>query len=335
MLEDINSLGGVVETVKLPEPQQKIHDGKPFPLILRPSDEKTFTDLPNTIKWLEDNRDKLKKILLKYGVIVFRDFPVKKAIDFDAFVKALDYRPFPYIGGAAPRTSVVGDVFTTNESPPDKLVDFHHEIAQSPKYPKNIFFFCEYPAKEGGQTSVAPSNLVYRKMLEKEPEFVKNLEEKGVRYLRVLPDGDDNESAIGRGWQSTYLSKTREEAESKAKELGTTFEWMPDGSVKTITAIMPGVRINPNNGLKMWHNAIINAYRAYVDSRNVPEKSVYLSDGTYMKPEVMDVLDDTLGECASDMDWKSGDVMMIDNLQVLHARREFVPPRRVLAWLCV
>jgi hypothetical protein len=32
------------------------------------------------------------------------------------------------------------------------------------------------------------------------PEFVKKLEEEGVRYTRVMPDGDDNSSAIGRGW---------------------------------------------------------------------------------------------------------------------------------------
>lgn len=35
-----------------------------------------------------------------------------------------------YVGGAAPRTHVVGDVFTANEAPPDKLIPFHHEMAQ-------------------------------------------------------------------------------------------------------------------------------------------------------------------------------------------------------------
>lgn len=41
-------------------------------------------------------------------------------------------------------------------------------------------------------------------MKELKPDFVKKLEELGVTYTRVMPDGDDPTSAIGRGWQSTY-----------------------------------------------------------------------------------------------------------------------------------
>lgn len=32
------------------------------------------------------------------------------------------------------------------------------------------------------------------------PEFVEKLENIGVKYTRVMPDGDDPSSAIGRGW---------------------------------------------------------------------------------------------------------------------------------------
>ena len=34
--------------------------------------------------------------------------------------------PKPYVGGAAVRHVVVGDVFTSNESPPDQSIPFHH-----------------------------------------------------------------------------------------------------------------------------------------------------------------------------------------------------------------
>ena len=40
------------------------------------------------------------------------------------------YEELPYVGGAAPRTNVVGRVFTANESPPDQKIPFHHEMAQ-------------------------------------------------------------------------------------------------------------------------------------------------------------------------------------------------------------
>lgn len=57
--------------------------------------------------------------MVEYGAVLFRGFPINEAKDFDNFVKATGYNNFPYVGGAAPRTNVVGNVFTTNEAPPD------------------------------------------------------------------------------------------------------------------------------------------------------------------------------------------------------------------------
>lgn len=62
-------------------------------------------------------------------------------------------------------------------------------------------------------------------MKEKCPTFVKKLEEQGVRYSRVLPDGDDQASAIGRGWQSTFHTSDRKEAEERCKEFGIECEY--------------------------------------------------------------------------------------------------------------
>ena len=36
--------------------------------------------------------------------------------------------PLPYVGGAAPRNTVYKDIHTTNESPPDQPIPFHHEV---------------------------------------------------------------------------------------------------------------------------------------------------------------------------------------------------------------
>jgi hypothetical protein len=82
-------------------------------------------------------------------------------------------------------------------------------------------FFCEIPPKRGGQTPIAYSPMIYERIREALPDFVRKLEEKQVRYFRVLPDGDDPESAIGRGWQSTYLTQDRKRAEELCVEQGT------------------------------------------------------------------------------------------------------------------
>lgn len=68
---------------------------------------------------------------------------------------------------------------------------------------------------QGGETPIVLSHLVYDRMSKEWPEFVQELEEKGLLYNRVLGEGDDPSSPIGRGWQSTFLTKDREEAEKR------------------------------------------------------------------------------------------------------------------------
>lgn len=59
------------------------------------------------------------------------------------------------------------------------------------------------------------SHLVYERMRARFPEFVDRLEEQGLIYTRVLGEGDDPSSPIGRGWQSTFLTKDRSVAEER------------------------------------------------------------------------------------------------------------------------
>lgn len=320
--------------VTLEEPQQKVFDGLEFPLVLSPTSDSSLTTIDATLEWIKNNKDAIEEQLLKYGAILFRSFPLNSPADFDAFVKAFEYGPLLYVGGAAPRNIVVGDVYTTNESPPDKLIYFHHEMAQVPTFPKTLFFYCDVKPQSGGQTPLIVSHQIYKRMLAADKEFVEMLEEKGVKYTRVLPCDDDNTSAIGRGWKGTFQTQDKAEAERRCKEQGTEFEWLPDDCMKTVTATLPAIRTDTRTGKKTWFNSIIAAYRGWKDSRNSPEKAITFGDGTPMNPDTMDKLHEIVEELAIDFDWQEADVVMVDNRLVLHGRRTFVPPRRILAALC-
>lgn len=327
-----------VKEITLPEPEQKKFDGTVFPLILSPNDEienQFFIDSTGkAISWVQNELSNIEAQLLKHGAILFRGFPITCPSDFDIFVKAFNYEALPYVGGAAPRTLVVGNVFTSNEAPPDTLIPFHHEMAQVPNFPNVLFFYCDVAPTEGGQTPLVLSNLVYQRMVQLNPSFVNTLKEKGVKYTRVLPNGDDPTSPIGRGWQSTYGTSNKEEAEKKALELVGSIEWLDDGCLKTITRVLPAIRKDTRTGKEMWFNSVIAVYRGWKDTRNSPEKSITFGDGSPMDPKTMDVLENVLNELAIDFRWKKGDVVMVDNRQALHGRRSFVPPRRILAALC-
>ncbi|KAI7734334.1 hypothetical protein M8C21_017039 [Ambrosia artemisiifolia] len=303
-----------------------------FPTVLIPN--RNFGDHHNLKDAIRDHKPWLESVLHKNGAILFRGFSsVSSASDFNDVVEAFGFDELPYVGGAAPRTNVVGRVFTSNESPPDQKIPFHHEMAQVPKFPLKVFFFCEVEPKVGGETPIVLSHVIYDKMKHKYPEFVDRLEQHGLIYTRVLGEDDDPSSPIGRGWVSTFMTKDKAVAEERAAKLGMKLEWTDDG-VKTIMGPIPAIKVDETRGRKTWFNSMVAAYTGWEDARNDPVKAVTFGDGTPLPAHVIHDCLRILEEESVAIPWQKGDVMLLDNLAVLHARRPFEPPRRVLASLC-
>ncbi|KAL6996402.1 hypothetical protein U1Q18_006530 [Sarracenia purpurea var. burkii] len=316
--------------------QQKTYNRDVFPTVLSPNPNNAIISSDDVSVFTEAIRAHklwLQSLLHETCAILFRGFPVATAYDFNEVVEAFGFEELPYVGGAAPRTKVVGRVFTANESPPDQKIPFHHEMAQVPKFPSKLFFFCEVEPGKGGETPIVLSHIVYERMKEKYPEFVERLEEFGLIYTRVLGEDDDPTSPIGRGWKSTFLTKDKSVAEERAAELGMKLEWLEDG-VKTIMGPIPGIKVDKSRQRKTWFNSMVAAYTGWEDERNDPIKAVTFGDG---KPLPADIIYDCLkilNEESVAIPWQKGDVLLLDNWAVLHSRRPFDPPRRVLASLC-
>jgi len=82
-----------------------------------------------------------------------------------------------------------------------------------------LFFYCDIPPPEGGETPIILSHIIQRLMAKREPEFVRRLAAEGLRYVRVAPEENDVSSALGRGWKSTFYATNREEGERNAIEV--------------------------------------------------------------------------------------------------------------------
>eukprot|EP00250_Pteridium_aquilinum_P001421 c11617_g1_i1 orf=231-1253(-) len=318
--------------------EQKTVNGRPFPLLLSPNPNSGAN--PNPISSVEglaltlsQNREWLEAELLQHGALLLRGFPLTTAHHFNAVVEACGRPELPYVGGAAPRTNVFGRVFTSNESPPDQKIPFHHEMAQVPEYPAIVYFFCEVKPAEGGDTPIVLSHLVYERMQAAFPDFVDKLEKHGLLYVRILGEGDDASSPIGRGWQSTFQTKDKEEAEKRAAKLGMTLEWLADGNVKTISGPIPAIKVDDRRGKKVWFNSMVAAYIGWEDVRNDRRKAVTFGDGSPLPEEAVLGCLTILEEESVAIPWQPGDVFILDNIAVQHARRPFKAPRRVLASL--
>eukprot|EP00301_Raphidiophrys_heterophryoidea_P008965 c13262_g1_i1.p1 GENE.c13262_g1_i1~~c13262_g1_i1.p1 ORF type:complete len:673 (-),score=161.66 c13262_g1_i1:149-2137(-) len=310
-------------------------EGHCFPLAVGPAANNT----QSLAEFVAAHASPLRQQLTTYGAILLRGFPKSdEPNDFAEASDSLGLRPYPYVGGAAPRHLVAqkGEaiVFTTNESPPDQPIPFHHELAQTPNPPPYIAFFCAAEPKSGGETPIILSAEVARYFQDRHPEFYKKCQQHGIRYVRVMPETTDESSPIGRSWKETFMTSTREEAEAAMRKLGTTWQWNDaDNSVRTVTAAVPALRTDPRTGKVTFFNSIVAAYTGWIDARNDPTKSVVLGDGSPVDGDaLLDIQKWQLAHRAS-VAWKKGDMLLIDNSLVMHSRNSFEPPRRVLAFI--
>jgi hypothetical protein len=315
--------------------EQKTVNGRSFPLVLEPNDT-TNTDTDSFMIWLKDNKQSLREKLVNHGAILFRNCPIDSPESFEKMLEQSDFINMPYIGGAAPRKQVTEKrIITANESPASEKIPFHHEMAQVPNPPNYIFFYCDLAAQKGGATAILHSNEIYKKFVSISPTHAKEIEEKGVKYTRIMPDKDDHLSPIGRSWRSTFLTESKEAAEEKMSEMGMDWQWLDNGALKTITATLPAIRSDQETGLKTFYNSIVAAYMGWQDSRNERKKAVTLADGTEMNEDLMMKTSTAMDESAVAFPWKKGDVLWINNNLVLHSRQPYEGDRRILASIAI
>merc|ERR1719382_1742340 len=135
-------------------------------------------------QWTKRHATRLRNLAMRHGAVLLRGCSVCGAQDFAAMSGALDCAGYDYIGGAAPRTELVpGLVFTSNESPPDQPIPFHHELAQAPEPPSYILFHCETPSAEGGGTPIIHSAEVATFFEATYPEFAGKVAAEPPSYI--------------------------------------------------------------------------------------------------------------------------------------------------------
>jgi alpha-ketoglutarate-dependent taurine dioxygenase len=312
-------------------PHQQTHYGIPFPLALECQSQ---IPLDAATEWITENRADLLRQSQQHGAILFRGFPLETPEDFDRFVAAFNLPNFPYEQSLSNAVRIVKTprVFTANEAPPTVNIFFHHEMAQTPIYPSILFFFCELAAQSGGATPICRSDVLWEQLSAQRPAFARDCESKGLRYTNVMPAENDATSGMGRSWQSTLRAKTREQAEGRLRELGYSWQWIEDRSLRATTPILPAVRALAN-GKKSFFNQLIAASQGWKDTRNDPSKSLTFGDGSPLDREAVNLATQLAEDLAFDIPWQSGDVALVDNFVAMHARRPFTGTRKVLASL--
>ncbi|MFD9394246.1 TauD/TfdA family dioxygenase [Streptomyces sp. NPDC060000] len=281
-------------------------------------------------EWLDATPD-LQGLLDREKALVFRGFGVTEDQLGPVMDRLLPNR-LAYVHGNSPRTKVGDNIYTSTEYPAEFTISMHNELSYAHSWPARLMFCCVTAAETGGATPVVDAAL----WLEALDDEIRERFADGIRYTQNLHGG----VGLGKSWQETFETQDREQVDAFLAASRAVGEWRRDGSLR-VTQLRPATTLHPRTGAQVWfnqsdqwHPAALGDETAAALARLLPAdelpQSVAFADGEPIPAEYVLQIRDRALEAAVDVNWRRGDVLLIDNLLVAHGRRPFTGARRVL-----
>lgn len=298
--------------------------GQMSPLVIQPT-----LPLIDSSRWASDNREFIEAKLLKHGAILFRGFDIKTPPDFQSFAQSICKDLFTE-NGELPRNKVSDKIYTPVKYPSDKHILWHNENTFAPRWPMKIFFFCVTPSEQGGETPIVDC----RKVLERIDAHIRErFLQKRILYVRNYGDG------LGLPWQVVFQTDNREQVEEYCRNNSIEFEWNGGHDLKTRT-VRPAIARHPKTGEMVWINQATHWHVACLDrdvrasvmnlfrEEDFP-RHCYFGDGSVIEDKIMDGICEAYRELEVTFTWRTGDVLLLDNMLTAHARNPYVGPREI------
>jgi len=282
-------------------------------------------------EWLADlGPQPLTGLLTEHKALVFRGFRIT-AESVEPVLDQLVPGRLPYVHGNSPRTRVRGNLYTSTEYPQQFTISMHNELNYARRWPERLAFFCERAAESGGATPVLDGRLWLAAL---DPE-VRDAFAGGVRYVQNLHDG----YGLGKSWQDTFETDDRASVEEFLADAEAQWEWTRNGL--RVTQTRAATTRHPVTGAEVWFNQADQWHPAGLEDTTASSlysllkpdefpQYVTFADGSPIPDEYVAQIRGRGLENSVDVDWREGDILLIDNVLTAHGRRPFTGPRRIL-----
>lgn len=274
-------------------------------------------------------RADIETLVARVGGVLLRGFDVPTVDDFQQFAAAFGHPLLSYEFASTPRSSVSSGIYTSTEYPAHQHIPLHNEQAYTREWPMKIWFHCVTASPEGGETPIADSRAIYRRM----PVEIRERFAPGILYVRNYGDFD-------MPWEKVFNTEDRAEVEAFCQRAGIRCEWKPDGDLRT-TQLCQSIETHPVTGEQVWFNQghlfhvsnlqpeVRESLEELLDPEDMP-RNVFFADGSPIDDAIFDEVRGVLADETVMFPWQAGDVLMLDNMLVAHARTPFKGARKVV-----
>ena len=298
-----------------------------LPLVLQP-----IADLKDAPEWVYKHRMALEQKLHRHGAILFREFNLHSADDFEQLAGALCGDLYSEYGDL-PGERQSAKIYGSTPYPAEHPILYHNESSHMGQWPGKINFFCVTPAQEGGATPIVDCRKVYQQL---HAGIRRRFEDSGVMYIRNFHEGLDV------SWQQFFRTDDRRVVEESCRKDGVTCEWTGDGL--RISRRSRAVIHHPATGEASFFNQVQlhhpcclpedtrESLLSVFEIEDLPRNVCY-GDGSPIEDAVMDHVGELYEKNAVRFRWQKGDMACLDNMLVAHGRDPYAGARKILVAL--
>lgn len=317
-----------------------------LPLVIEPNDPSISQE--DFFRILTEKNDYFKQNLLKYGGLLFRNFPIHNEDDFAGVIRHLKTGEFKdYIGGDSPRKKIRDGIYTSTEAPPWVKIPLHNELSFVKNFPTHIYFYCNLPSEEGGETILGDARKIYQSM---NPEVRNRFIEKKLRYVSCYYHNNpfmeflNKYMKFHKPWIDVFETENKSEVEKKCRENEFGFKWTKDNWLQ-LSQTRPAVLSHPQTNEMVWFNQahlydfsprLIGwwkylALSIFYAREHTRLHQIFFADNSQISRDDLYHVLDVLDKNTIYFPWQKGDVLVLDNVLAMHGRATFKGKRRILA----
>ncbi len=297
-----------------------------LPLVAQPDVE--GVDLAT---WAGFNRELIEEQLLKHGAILFRNFGIASITGFERFIRAISPELMQYGERSSPRHKVSDSVYSSTDHPADQPIVLHNEQSYTLSWMMKLWFFCLQPAQQGGETPIADSRRIFKRLSSR---LVEKFEEKQVMYMRNYGVG------LGLPWQEVFQTGDKSEVEAYCRQSGIMYEWL-DGERLRTRQIRPAIRRHPKTDEHVWFNhalffhvssleaATRDSLLSGLKEEDLPFNTYY-GDGSPFEATTLGEIREAYRRETASFPWQAGDILMVDNMLMAHGREPYRGQRQIV-----
>ena len=287
------------------------------------------SDIP-LARHVAEHRAELESALLRHGAVLLRGFAEADSDHLSEVVRAFSGEPLAYGERSSPRSEVSTGVYTSTDYPAQHAIQMHNESSYTNTWPLHLYFLCQQPPAEGGETPIADSRALLATLSDRTRELFR---ERGWMYVRNIGGG------LGLSVRDVFQTEDTTEIEAYCRRNGIQVTRVDDDRLR-LSARRDAIRTHPRSGAEVWFNHIsfFNVFSMDEEIRtgllelygeNFLPTHTYFGDGSPIPADVIAEILDAYRRNSIVFPWQRGDLLIVDNMLMSHGRRPYRGARQI------